>query len=197
MVQLMRWAEDQAVTTDILSTTVAYQRTYLDACRLRIRGLEEEVLRLRRVTPMAISVLLDDAEGDRVSHLSTDATSYRVPDEEGEADEEVGLGESSEGNVGATSVLPEGEFPYEDGVRYPPGLSEYRSSRDNGEATSEHLAGGFPEEDRREDGLPDRAQSRRGARLGWWGRIARMFRRRESSWCEGCNECRGVGLENR
>jgi len=46
--QLVRVVEENALTTEILSTTAAYQRTYLDACRLRIRGLEEEVLRLRR-----------------------------------------------------------------------------------------------------------------------------------------------------
>ena len=147
--QLVRVVEENAVTTEILSTTAAYQRTYLDACRLRIRGLEEEVLRLRRVTPMAISVLMDEAGVDNGSGVSTDATSYYgAEEEEGGGSDGSNVGESSMGNDGASSVHPVGEFPYEDNVGYPPGLSESRSSGANGESTSGYLTGGVPADDR-------------------------------------------------
>jgi len=116
-------------------------------------------------------------------------------EEEGGGSDGSNVGESSMGNDGASSVHPVGEFPYEDNVGYPPGLSEYRSSGANGESTSGYLTGGVPADDRT-DSLPGRAQSLRRARLGWWGRFARVFRRRSSlEYCEGCNECRGVGLE--
>ena len=147
--QLVRVVEENAVTTEILSTTAAHQRLYLDACRLRIRGLEEEVLHLRRVTPMAISVLMDEVGIDNGSGVSTDATSYFVvEEEEGGGSDGSNVGESSMGNDGASSVHPVGEFPYEDNVGYPPGLSEYRSSGANGESTSGYLTGGVPADDR-------------------------------------------------